>query len=1326
DKDDSIAELEKKVATVQGDNQTLRDTVEYDGLLKVLKSEREYANKRARELTDKVQHLETILETVRRGNSELASDSLHRRSSDGEHERKETAWLYDSQNKTRNSLEMEGRGVLESPKLIEEPRGNMGFPIDGASPPSARVHSTKFPVTYETASTVPTPLSTPKSPMGLADELNSTLSEPNSSAIASSGPEPQPNTASLSPVYHGSPRPYNLSASSPGAKWEKSKSDCDSDFSNDQLPSSALTVFDAGGLGNSTVELSPSPDAITITDPEKPQVEDTTVGNLEAHSPRSTGGGDPPMMPTSSHDEYGSHNSSAKFLKDDGNREKQPGKSRLRLKMSLMKHDQKCDKRRQQPGGPLTMSHMNDDTASSHIASESEDSGAAARRRSCETRNDGFESTAEDQDLTDGVAKKDITDHSAKPLRNISQAHSVPQEDSAIELASDASITPKLGGQTLAWENALANPFDSKPLSPVQGLHASSREDVTNAKLETRIREDYRRRFSTRSADIHQRLAFWYGTTGSPPFSRYVINLGSNWKLRCLLDDPTWELLNKVSEDILDSIPASGDTESARKEKKLIQRLSHKFSISIGKQYFSNGTREINTSRICPDYDQYDRWNVLAHDLYKESETMKDEKHFMDFLFYQSLTVMERVDKAKFDQRVGVDLLDRLHVQSEELNIKPTPEQNLTQYDDRQDKGPQKTFRWQSYLTPTSMSKGGSGRSSTLPDKRSQEQEEQESQKSTPIIPQKRKRDNDVTNSLDKRLDQTVNYLKRLLPGNWLNDELINTILRLFAWGPQVRVLSTFFLHEGWKPNSRLLSVRAPVEQLVVPVCRHGHWTLLFVHIGSRIIEHYDSLSANRSTAGHQDCYTCQLMARTIDDALETAGTWTFQDERNHARSLSPQQINMIDCGVFLLYNAYCLSHRLDPWQDTVIPHDWRLRWARELVQQGLSHATEEDVRKAETLSSMEKVERQSNRLSVNANVSQSEIDAGTSSPVESEPKPISNAAPLPMERSSNVPFTPLHDVYEESCLNANLTFPALAVLRSTTSSLSSINSPLARKNTRRSSPKISHPISLPKVSSLALGESGSEINTYAIGMTIADKRIHREPALKDVEQMETSSPLQSTSTYVPSPLPLSSPEDLISPREVLMGSAGIDPDQEYYGITKFPHFIDILGSQISVTNINAEWALQGPLVPCSPLGGISPASNITAATIRSETPAPATSPITSEQPHNLTATEGSVPGIPDTLQTPLVRPSSTRTTGTILPLEIRNENSQTSTPFTTDRTKTVEAPDISQLPPSYLSSSPDSQQQAFNLSINASVYDLDLLSIDWSTLLNQDSDLYS
>lgn len=609
--------------------------------MKRLKLERECANERARELTDKVRHLETTLEKVKRENSALASDNLHRRSSDDEHQRKEAAWLYDSQDETRNSREMEGRRVLEFP--------------NGASSPSARVHGTKstfFPTTCETASTVSTSLSTPKSPSGLADELPSTLSEPNSSASAFSGPEPQPNT---SPVYHGNPRPHDPTASSPVAKWESSKSDHDSDFSNDQPPSRASNFFNVGGEANSTVELSPSPDAVIITDPKKLPVEDTTVGILEAHSPRPTGGGAAPMMPTSSPDEGCSNcsqNTSAKFLIDNSNREQQPGKSRMRPKVSSTKHNQKRNKRGQQPGGPLTMNLMDDETASSHIASEeSDDSSAAARQTSCETRDDGFESTAKDQDLTDGVANKDITDISAKPLGNMSPAHNVPQENSAIELASEASKTSGLGGQTLARDNALANPFDSKPLSPVQGLHASFREDVTlstlptsNIELETRIREDYRRRFSNWSADIHERLKFWYSW---PPFSRYVINLGSNWKLQCLLHDPTWEYLERVSGKILAYIPAGGGSKSAQKEKRMIQRFSHRFSISMGEHYFNNVTREIDTSRISPNYDEYDRWNGLARDLYEESGTIQDEKNFNDFLFYQSLIVMERVDKAK-------------------------------------------------------------------------------------------------------------------------------------------------------------------------------------------------------------------------------------------------------------------------------------------------------------------------------------------------------------------------------------------------------------------------------------------------------------------------------------------------------------------------------------------------------------------------------------------------------------------------------------------------------------------------------------------------------
>src|SRR5256885_2961781 len=90
--------------------------------------------------------------------------------------------------------------------------------------------------------------------------------------------------------------------------------------------------------------------------------------------------------------------------------------------------------------------------------------------------------------------------------------------------------------------------------------------------------------------------------------------------------------------------------------------------------------------------------------------------------------------------------------------------------------------------------------------------------------------------------DPLASFLKRLLLGEWLNDEVINHVLVSFPWSRDVRVLSTFFLDEDWTPKPNRLSqeLQASTKQLVVPVCRRGHWTLLHVYLESHEISHYD------------------------------------------------------------------------------------------------------------------------------------------------------------------------------------------------------------------------------------------------------------------------------------------------------------------------------------------------------------------------------------------------------------------------------------------------------------------------------------------------------
>lgn len=103
----------------------------------------------------------------------------------------------------------------------------------------------------------------------------------------------------------------------------------------------------------------------------------------------------------------------------------------------------------------------------------------------------------------------------------------------------------------------------------------------------------------------------------------------------------------------------------------------------------------------------------------------------------------------------------------------------------------------------------------------------------------------------------------------------------------------------------------------MVPVCRLGHWTLLHVFLGSREIDHCDSLS---SAEEHRQRCSCRLIAQTVDQALNATGhgEWKFRvnTEQGHVGSglcqLSLQQFNTLDCGAFAVYNFFCLSQGIN------------------------------------------------------------------------------------------------------------------------------------------------------------------------------------------------------------------------------------------------------------------------------------------------------------------------------------------------------------------------------------------------------------------------------
>ncbi|KGQ01527.1 hypothetical protein PAAG_11764 [Paracoccidioides lutzii Pb01] len=152
----------------------------------------------------------------------------------------------------------------------------------------------------------------------------------------------------------------------------------------------------------------------------------------------------------------------------------------------------------------------------------------------------------------------------------------------------------------------------------------------------------------------------------------------------------------------------------------------------------------------------------------------------------------------------------------------------------------------------------------------------------------------------------------------WLNDEVINAYLALIvdharrAAGnsgrhdkPRYHAFSTFFfsnLRDKGYESVRRWASRAKiggsellrVEMIFVPIHDSEHWTLMVVRPVARTIEHFDSL-------GSPSLAHIATVKKWLRGEL---GELFVEEEWRVLPSISPQQDNGSDCGVFLLTTA--------------------------------------------------------------------------------------------------------------------------------------------------------------------------------------------------------------------------------------------------------------------------------------------------------------------------------------------------------------------------------------------------------------------------------------
>ncbi|KAJ5200359.1 Peptidase C48 SUMO/Sentrin/Ubl1 [Penicillium cf. griseofulvum] len=161
----------------------------------------------------------------------------------------------------------------------------------------------------------------------------------------------------------------------------------------------------------------------------------------------------------------------------------------------------------------------------------------------------------------------------------------------------------------------------------------------------------------------------------------------------------------------------------------------------------------------------------------------------------------------------------------------------------------------------------------------------------------------------------------------WLNDEIINAYLGLLVHylrqshgnlGPKERprfhAFNTFFYstlrdkgYDGvrrWANRAKIGGVGLlNVDTVFIPVHESSHWTLLVIRPEERTIEYFDSLGSRgpRQVKNVKQWLRGELGAKYKDEE------WTVLP------SVSSQQDNGSDCGVFLLTNAKAITVGVEP-----------------------------------------------------------------------------------------------------------------------------------------------------------------------------------------------------------------------------------------------------------------------------------------------------------------------------------------------------------------------------------------------------------------------------
>jgi sentrin-specific protease 1 len=202
----------------------------------------------------------------------------------------------------------------------------------------------------------------------------------------------------------------------------------------------------------------------------------------------------------------------------------------------------------------------------------------------------------------------------------------------------------------------------------------------------------------------------------------------------------------------------------------------------------------------------------------------------------------------------------------------------------------------------------------------------------------------------NSNIEITREILQCLLPGGWLNDEVINLYLELLKEREKrepdkflkCHFFNTFFYKKLYNPNTKYeyKAVRRwttprkigysliDCDKIFVPIHKEIHWCLAIIDMKEKKFQYLDSL-------GGDDAHVLDVLARYItDEAKDKTGkdldvsSWEMELVED-----LPQQENGSDCGMFMIKYADFHSRGLPlSFFQTHMPY-FRKRTAKEILR---------------------------------------------------------------------------------------------------------------------------------------------------------------------------------------------------------------------------------------------------------------------------------------------------------------------------------------------------------------------------------------------------------